>query len=318
MTVSVIIPAYNAGCFLRAALASVAAQSRPADEVVVIDDASTDDTLAVAERWSDHLPLVLVRKQANEGLGAARRDGIANSSGDRLALLDADDYLLPDHLEVVLACHERHGGIVAASGYRWVPNQRIATTPWNVLAPVPPPGKQHEEILRRNFLFSNVVISRTSYERSGGFRALRSDEDWDLWIRMIRAGSRVMVPETVTVIFRNHPGSLSSAEGYLPWDIKVLEGLMDDVSDGERPIVERALRRRHARVRLLHGYELARSGRVADARFAWLRAAIQDRSLQGGLSPAGSVALRAMLCLLAPRQMVQQRDRRAAKDVRLG
>ena len=318
MRVSVIIPAYNADGFLDASLASVAAQSHPADEVVVVDDASTDRSAAVVERWAGHLPLLLVPKQVNEGLGAARRDGIAASSGDLLALLDADDYLLPDHLEVMLRCHERHGGIVAASGYRWVPEQRMATTPWNVLAPVPGFAKQHEEILRRNFLFSNVVMERTSYDRSGGFRALRSDEDWDLWIRMIRDGSRVSVPETVTVIFRNHPDSLSSGEAYLPWDIKVLEELVDDVSDAERPIVEQALRRRHARVRLLRGYEHARAGRIAAARRAWLRAAAQDRSLRGGLSPAGSVALRAMLCVVAPRHMVQHRDRRAVSDVRLG
>ncbi|HVE45829.1 MAG TPA: glycosyltransferase family A protein [Acidimicrobiales bacterium] len=318
MTVSMIIPAFNAGRFLDAALASVAAQSRPADEVVVIDDGSTDETGEIARRWSDHLPLVLVTKPENEGLGVARRDGIARSSGELLALLDADDYLLPDHLEVMLECHARHGGIVAAAGFRWVPERRVAKTPWNLIAAIPAEQDQPREILRRNFLFSNVVMERASYDAVGGFRDLRCDEDWDLWIRMIRNGCRVAVPGTCTVAFRNRPDSLSSGERYLAWDIVILEELLDQVTAEERPIVEQALRRRRARVRLLEGYAHARVGRAGAARWAMLRAALQDRSVRGGLDPAGSVTLRALMCAVAPAQMVERRDNRASREVRLG
>ena len=318
MRVTVVIPAYNAAPFLAAALSSVAAQSRPADEVVVVDDGSTDETTTIARAWADQLPLVLVVKEANEGLGAARRDGIDTSSGDLLALLDADDYLLPDHLEVLVGWYERHGGIVAASGYRWVPGQRMAQRAWNEIAPVPSPDEQPMEILRRNFIFSNVLIDRASYDRAGGFRALRSDEDWDLWIRMIRDGCRATVPDTATVIFRNRPTSLSAGEAYLSWDIQVLEELLPEVTGVEREVVEQALRRRRARVRLLDGYEHARAGRLGEARKAWVGAALGDRSLRGGLDPQGSVTLRAALCLLAPRRMVRHRDHRAVRDVRLG
>lgn len=317
-TVSVIVPAYQAAPFLGAALASIAAQSRPADEVVVIDDGSTDATADIARAWESLLPLVLVQKAVNEGLGAARRDGIARSSGRLLALLDADDYLLPDHLEVMLACHEQHGGIVTASGYRWVPGARIAGTPWHEIAPVPPPSEQAAEILRRNFLYSNVLMERTDHDAAGGFRPLRCDEDWDLWIRMIRNGCRVVVPDTVTVAFRNRPDSLSAGEAFLPADIEVLESFLDEVTPEERRIVLQSLRRRRARARLLDGYVHARAGRIAAARREWLLAVAKDRSFRGGLVPNGSVALRALICVLAPRSAVRRRDERAVREVRHG
>jgi glycosyltransferase involved in cell wall biosynthesis len=283
----------------------------------LVDDGSTDDTAAIAERWAVKLPLVIVSKPVNEGVGAARRDGIARCSGDLVALLDADDYLLPDHLEVLLASREGPQRIVTPSGYRWVPERGLARLPYNLLTPLPELCDQPREILRRNFLYSAVLFDRESYLAAGGFRSWRCDEDWDLWIRMIRNGCRVTAPETVTMIIRNRADSLSSGEKALPWDIALLEELLDQVTPGERPIVKQALRRRQARMRLFDGYQHARAGRRSPARIAWLKAALQDRSLQGGLAPQGSITLRALLCMLAPQRVVENRDRRVVRDVRL-
>jgi glycosyltransferase involved in cell wall biosynthesis len=311
--VSVIVPAFNAAHFLGAALASVAAQSRPADEVVVIDDGSTDDTIAVARRWDVVLPLVVVEKPVNEGLGAARRDGIANASGELIALLDADDYWLPDHLEILCRIHARQGGIVAANTYRWVPERQLARRSWNERVPTPARDKQAFEILERNFLQCLTLFDRTSYQTAGGFRDLRSDEDWDLWIRMIRDGARVTASESVTAIVRNRDDSLSAGDKFLPFDIAVLEDAQSTASPRERKIIDRSLRRRRARLHLIAGYEMARAGRAAAARAEWLRAIAIDRSLRRPFSEGtGSVVLRALVCILAPKRMVSRRDRRAA------
>ena len=204
-TITVIIAAYQAAGTLGAALASIAAQSRPADQVVVVDDGSADGTAEVAEAWAPLLPVTVIRKAVNEGVGLARRDAVATSSGDLVAMIDADDYWLPDHLAVCLASFEEHGGIVSAKGVRWVPGQVLGTTPWDALSPVPRPEDQRREILRRNFLLSAVLFSRDAYDEAGGFVDLRCDEDWDLWIKMIRLGHLVTVPATVTVLSRNRP-----------------------------------------------------------------------------------------------------------------
>ncbi len=93
MRIAVVIPAYNAAHLIGPTLASVAAQSRAADEVIVVDDGSTDDTAAVAASIGAR-----VISTRNRGLSAARNTGIASAGCDWIALLDADDLWHPDKL----------------------------------------------------------------------------------------------------------------------------------------------------------------------------------------------------------------------------
>jgi glycosyltransferase involved in cell wall biosynthesis len=94
MTISCLIPAYNAAPFLAEALESALGQTRPPDEIVVVDDGSTDDTAEIAARY----PVRLIR-QANRGISGARNACVAAATGERIAWLDADDLWMPDHLE---------------------------------------------------------------------------------------------------------------------------------------------------------------------------------------------------------------------------
>ena len=315
-TVSVIVPAYNAAPFLDAALASLAAQSRPADEVVVVNDASTDDTARVAKRWATLLPLVLVERPVNRGLGAARELGIENASGELIALLDADDYLMPDHLAVMVATWRRHGGVVAADDYRWLPGRRLNSAPWASRV-IPPPEEQRRRILAANFGAYCSLFSRADYEAAGGFRPLRKSEDWDLWIRMVRNGVRLTPAPTVTLMYRKRPDSLSGNDGCAPADMAILEGLLDEVGEDERPIVRKALRRYRARQEFAAAFDDVAAGRVGQARRRWLRAALLDRGVRSmGLGTQGSVALRSLPCLLAPRRALAVRAARQA-DARL-
>ena len=311
MTVSVIVPAYDAAPFLDTALASIAAQSRRPDEVVVVDDGSSDETAELAGRWQRQLPLSVVRSPVNVGLGAARRLGIERSTGDRLALLDADDYWMPDHLEVLTSLHDRHGGIVTSNSYRWIPGQRLGTVPRQDVVPVPSARDQPRAIIQRNFVAYASLFARDGYDRAGGFRTLRASEDWDLWIRMIRNGERVVGTPHVTVIYRKRVDSLSSANGCVDADIAILETLLRDVSGEERAFVTTALRHSRARRELLTGLDAARAGRVQEARRYWVRAAVADRSLRRfGHGPRGSVAVRSLLAFVVPRRATAWSDAR--------
>ena len=93
--VSVIIPAFNAARYIGEALESVFAQTLPADEVIVIDDGSTDDTVSEATRF----PVKLL-SQKNRGSAAARNAGVHASRGGLLAFLDADDLWMRDKLKL--------------------------------------------------------------------------------------------------------------------------------------------------------------------------------------------------------------------------
>lgn len=92
--ISVIIPAFNASLYLAEAIESVLAQTIPADEIIVVDDGSEDETAGVAEKFHR----VHVICQPNQGCAVARNTGIATSSGKWLAFLDADDIWLPEKL----------------------------------------------------------------------------------------------------------------------------------------------------------------------------------------------------------------------------
>lgn len=92
--ISVIIPCYNHGKFLKKAVKSVQSQDITEVEIIVVDDGSTDNTFQVAENLAVHYI-----KQKNSGLSSARNTGIEQSNGDFLVFLDADDWLLPGSLE---------------------------------------------------------------------------------------------------------------------------------------------------------------------------------------------------------------------------
>lgn len=104
-SLSVIIPAYNAGKFIRRTLQSVEGQVRQPDEIIVIDDGSTDETARLVEEFAETCALrIKLKRQENQGSSAARNHGIGEAGGELLAFLDADDVIYPDFLnQAVLA-----------------------------------------------------------------------------------------------------------------------------------------------------------------------------------------------------------------------
>ena len=106
-TVSVIVPAYNAARFIEGAIDSVLAQSYTDFELLIVNDGSTDDTLARCERYSD--PRIRIVKQDNRGLAGARNSGVREACGEYLAFLDADDLWRNDKLERHVEHLEHHG-----------------------------------------------------------------------------------------------------------------------------------------------------------------------------------------------------------------
>jgi len=100
LSICVLIPAYNARSFLREALDSVLAQTRPPEQIIVIDDGSTDGTADVALAWqAERGRSITLIRQSNGGQSAARNAGLRAAWTDLVALLDADDLYLPDHLQ---------------------------------------------------------------------------------------------------------------------------------------------------------------------------------------------------------------------------
>jgi Glycosyl transferase family 2 len=203
--IAVIIPAFNNGAHIDQALASVVGQTVPPSEVVVVDDCSEDDTPERARRWQDRLPLQVIQFERNQGPGVARHRAIQASTAPLLAMLDADDLFLPDHLECMAAAHATCPGLISAQELSWSPG--LSLIPKKEPRTLRKSSELHA-LLRENFI-NFAFFSRDLYELAGGFGDLYVGEDWDLWIRMVRAGATVTMTSHPTAVHRVHSESLT-------------------------------------------------------------------------------------------------------------
>lgn len=218
-TVSCVIPAYNAAAFIRRALESVLAQSCPVNEVIVVDDGSKDDTLAVLATFG---PRIRVITQANAGAAAARNRGLAESTGAWVAFLDADDWWEPDRLRLGRELLARHPGLHWTAGAYWVLESGGARR-------LVPDARQSGRVLGDGevvadfyeaawqgvaFHTISYLIRRTLLVELGGFRAdLPTGEDLDLWWRIADRSPRVgFVRQPIATYDCSQPGSLTRVE----------------------------------------------------------------------------------------------------------
>lgn len=204
--VSVIIPAYNQGHYLAQAVRSVLAQTYSAWEAIVVDDGSTDNTAEVAASFSD--ARVRYIYQENRGLSGARNTGIRHARGQYLTYLDSDDCFLPQKLALLVEELEQkpHLGFVAGQA---VPvderGDQIGET-----FDSGPPQDPVQWLLGNPLHVGSVLVRRSWQERVGFFdEGLRSYEDWDMWLRLARAGCQMgWVPRPVS-LYRFHTGQMT-------------------------------------------------------------------------------------------------------------
>jgi hypothetical protein len=298
--IAVVIPAYNSAGTLNAALASVAAQTHQPRAVVVGDDHSDDETPELARRWQSLLPLEVVRLERNSGPAAARRAAMAGIDAPLIALLDADDVWLPDHLESAARLHARVGGIVCADALRWRPGKGVHATTHRDHFPIPPADRQVLDILRHNFVSIGALFPRPAYDAAGGFRdGVSGAEDWDLWIRMIRNGLRVYGVDAPTLLYRVDPAGLSHRTDIFDTYVQVLERAVDEArDDAQRAAALAGLSWMRGRRALAIAYTAARNERSWKARIAAARC----------LAGPPRMALEASLLLASPSLAVRLGD----------
>jgi glycosyltransferase involved in cell wall biosynthesis len=206
VTVAVIVPTFNQARFLGDALASVIAQTRPADEIVVVDDGSTDNPAAIAKNF----PSVLFIRQENRGLSATRNTGLRKCTASHVVFLDADDRLLPVALEAGLNhavlnadCAFVCGGfhLISEDGSWRGPDHR----------PAPLEGDVHTQFLHGNLIGmgATVLYRRECLTELGGFdEMLYGCQDYDLYLRITRRYGVASHPAIVAE-YRAHGQNMS-------------------------------------------------------------------------------------------------------------
>lgn len=211
MHVSVVIPCYNGGAFLEEAIQSVLAQSRAPDEVIVVNDCSTDDSASIARR----LGIEVVHTPRNLGSAGARNLGLRTARGDLVAWLDADDVWEPEHLATVVPLLERHPAAVLA--FARVRRFGAAVGEWPATLPEGHPVASLDACLAACPLPQNaVIVRREAVLAAGGYdETLRVAEDYDLWLRLALDHPFVCT-HRVTVGWRQHPAQ-SSRAGLVPY-----------------------------------------------------------------------------------------------------
>jgi len=198
--VSVIVPAFNAARTLGETLASVGAQTRAADEIIVVDDGSTDATAEIAAG----VPGVRLLRQKNHGFGAALTAGLAAARQPFIAFLDADDVWSP----VCLETHERnfaaHSRLDASVG--WFAEFVCPSVPAAEASRFQPRPAQ------TGWLAGATLLRHEALRHAGEFNPALRVGCWIDWMdRARRAGVRFEVTEQIVLRRRLHPGSLSTS-----------------------------------------------------------------------------------------------------------
>lgn len=279
--VSVCIPTFNQGRYLGAALESVLGQTLEDLEIVVCDDASTDDTAAVVEGLREPR-LRYVRNPRTLGIARNRNRCLAEARGEYVAWLDSDDVYLPEMLALQSGVLDRHPDVGLVHGaFEVVGPDGTRLPDWPLPFPrdVVEPGTVafRELVLCNDVTAPTVLVRREAHERAGPYdeRIGRSSTDWDMWLR-IALHADVAYTSTPVARYRQHDGSVSTAT------TRSGERLRCDVA-----VVERALAAGRKRVPDVD--RLERRARAALAAKALLRS--RDASLRGDRETALSAAV---------------------------
>ena len=266
-SISVAIATYNGAEFIASSLDSVLGQTSPPDEVIVVDDGSTDGTAAVLAGYSGSITVI---RQQNQGAPAAFNRAIAAARGDYVALAADDDIWEPQKLELQREILADDTEVDILVGHMVV----FGSVTGEFRRP-PGSGRLDRETLRRaqfegSYLAApTAVIRRSLFERIGGFRDDLPAEDYEFWLRALRHDAAFHYDRRPVVRYRQHDGNQSKREWLMhETHYDVLRDYARDIDD--RDMVRRVLARNRlvvARHRLAAGQrEAARRAFAASFR----------------------------------------------------
>jgi glycosyltransferase involved in cell wall biosynthesis len=241
MDVSVVVPTYNRPSLLEKTLGSVADQTYPSWECIVVDDGSTADIQAVIGEFG---PDVRYLRQSSAGPSVARNRGLQHARGESVLFLDSDDLLLPEALEVLVGTLERcpEAGVAYGGYYGFTPDG----SPGELRDPKLPPGDYSspwpgqdvqpygltasgdvfpELITYDCLLMGTALVRRPLAEESRGFDpALPRMEHWEFFLHLARNGVQFAAAKRPVLLLRMHENSLSSnLQKMLRWRLNIID-----------------------------------------------------------------------------------------------
>ena len=266
--VSVVMPAYNTSQWVSAAIHSALSQTMGDIEVLVVDDGSTDNTLAVATQVAAVDPRVRVMTQANAGPSAARNRAMRLAAGEFFALLDSDDEWAPEFLETQLGVFARTPslGVVTANAFNR--GGVLDGTPYRPVGRGPRTLSFLDILREEDAVCIMSVFRRSVYDTIGPFNeSLRGNEDYEFWLRAARAGFEIAQSFEPLGYYRRRPDSASADDRKMAAGILNVFGMIRDQcrTPMERDIVEAQVARFERSLLWMNASAALKSGNYRDA-----------------------------------------------------
>jgi glycosyltransferase involved in cell wall biosynthesis len=254
LTISAIIPTHNRAKLLVEAIESALQQTRPPDEIIVVDDGSTDDTEQVVTRYDGRVRYI---RQENSGPSAARNRGIQAASGDFIAFLDSDDLWVKDRIERQLAVLASHPNLDVIFGLEGKFTDENRSESYEINEPavfaclntvdcvIPDPFGM---LLGENFFVgTSTVLFRKSCVATVGLMDARIKlaEDYDFWVRFALNGFRFGFINAVLCGRRMHEGNLVNQKLAIKASVTGVLSRYRDRSPAHRERVEAKLSNLH-------------------------------------------------------------------------
>jgi glycosyltransferase involved in cell wall biosynthesis len=246
-----VVPCFNQAQFLGEAIESVLAQTYPHVELVVVDDGSSDNTVAVAGRY----PGIRYHRQSNRGAPSARNTGLAKSNGTLVVFLDGDDRLLPAAIEVGVDALGANPDCAASVGAcrNIDPGGRPLDVPDQPLIH----AEHYLALLKSCFILSgsSVMFRRAAMKEVGGFdHSLALGDDYDLYLRLARRFP-IHCHGRIVTEYRRHAGSLTRDPALtMRGELNAMRRQRGQVRGAKESSARRSGIRR---ARRLHGQELS-------------------------------------------------------------
>lgn len=267
--VSVIIPVYGTAPFVPAALDSVLAQTYTRHEIIVVNDGSPDTPL-LEELLRPYRDRIVYLAQHNRGSSAARNAGLRAARGEYVAILDSDDYWHPEYLESQLAVLEadRSIDVVYPDAFRFAPDGTM-TRQFSKHHPVGGEITFKRVLGRECEVYGGAAGRRDTFMRVGLYdENLRTGEDFDLWLRILKGGGRIVYNDRVLAYYRERAGSLTSDDARLVRNMVTLLDRLEtklELTAEERAIVARQRANAIASIDLAEGKSALLAGDRATA-----------------------------------------------------
>ena len=255
--VSVIIPTFNRRQWIGVCLNSIKSQTYPHTETLVIDDGSTDGTVAWIKSQPEYSFVRVHEQPKNGGASIARNDGIRLSQGELIVFIDSDDALLPNHIETAVRTFREHpntglfccdstlidaNGDVLFGGRTWHQVQNQLRN-----QPLHAGFRSLVDIFQFSHIFPGFTLPKTVFEKVGYFdQSLFPMDDYDLSLRVAAAGYDVYYSDKPLALRREHTGQCSGVSNSVDTcekQIKTLRAALHRSPDlrNESSIVNRRL-----------------------------------------------------------------------------